>query len=148
MVPAVLVFLRGHWCPYCRLTAVALAGIEREIGSARLVAICPETAHYLKKLRKSSNATFPILTDLDNGYALSLGLSFGLDAEISDMLDAFSCHLPGFHGGASWLLPIPAIFVIGRDGKVSSRHVNADFRNRMAIDELLLAVRVASSRGG
>jgi hypothetical protein len=37
------------------------------------------------------------------------------------------------------MLPIPAPFIIGRDGMVKSRHVDADYGMRMALDNLLAA---------
>ena len=43
-----------------------------------------------------------------------------------------------------WVLPIPATFVVGRDGLVKARFVDPDFRKRMEIDDLVAAVRVAS----
>ena len=49
-----------------------------------------------------------------------------------------------FHGNDAWLLPIPAVFVVGRDGIVKARFVDPDFRKRMEIDDLLAALGGAS----
>jgi peroxiredoxin len=38
-------------------------------------------------------------------------------------------------------LPIPATFVVGRDGVVVARFVDPDFRKRMAIDDLIAALK-------
>ena len=80
----------------------------------------------------------PILTDLDNSYALSLNLAIWLGAEIQHLL----AHqdLATFHGNDGWVLPIPATFVVGRDGLVKARFVDPDFRKRMEIDDLLAAL--------
>jgi len=82
-----------------------------------------------------------VLTDLDNGYALSLNLAIWLDAEIQQLLSYQD--LSSFHGNAGWMLPIPATFVVGRDGLVKARFVDPDFRKRMAIDDLVAAFRNA-----
>jgi peroxiredoxin len=42
------------------------------------------------------------------------------------------------------VLPIPAVFVIGRDGLVKARFVDPDFRTRMAIDDLIAALKAAA----
>jgi peroxiredoxin len=51
--------------------------------------------------------------------------------------------LPDFMGNDSWILPIPATFVVGRDGRVKARFVDPDYRKRMAVEELLGALEKA-----
>src|SRR5690349_23064111 len=52
--------------------------------------------------------------------------------------------MPSFHGNDGWVLPIPATFVVGRDGIVKTRFIDPDFRKRMEIDDLLAALHRAS----
>lgn len=146
--PVVVAFLRGHWCPYCRLNAAALADVATSIKPAQIVAISADTAKYSKKLRDDSGASFPFLTDVGNGYAMMLGLSFALGEELAAMLGADACDIPAFHGTESWVLPIPATFVVGSDGFITARYVNPDFRQRMEIDALRSAVALASAGDG
>jgi peroxiredoxin len=49
--------------------------------------------------------------------------------------------LPRFQGNNSWILPIPATFVVGTDGLIRARFVDPDFRKRMAVDDLLAALK-------
>jgi peroxiredoxin len=51
--------------------------------------------------------------------------------------------MASFHGNDGWVLPIPATFVIGRDGLVKVRFVDPDFRKRMEIDDLIGALKAA-----
>jgi len=46
-------------------------------------------------------------------------------------------------GTENWVLPIPATYVIGSDGIITSRFVDPDYRMRMAIDDMLAALRSA-----
>ena len=46
-------------------------------------------------------------------------------------------------GSDTWLLPIPATFVVGTDGKVKARFMDPDYRKRMSIEDLLAALRTA-----
>jgi peroxiredoxin len=48
-----------------------------------------------------------------------------------------------YQGNESWTLPIPATFVVGRDGRVTARFIDPDYRKRMEIDDILAAVRIA-----
>lgn len=141
--PIAVMFFRGHWCPYCRLNVRAVIKAYERIRAlgADVVAIMPETQEYAAKFKTEADAPFRVLTDLDNGYALSLNLAIWLGVEIERLLSYLD--MPSFHGNDGWVLPIPAAFVIGRDGMVKARFVDPDFRRRMAIEDLLAALKDA-----
>jgi len=142
--PVAVMFYRGHWCPYCRLNVRAVIQAQDRIAAlgAQIVAIMPEVQAFTAKFKAEADAPFPVLTDLDNGYALSLNLAIWLGAEIQQLLSYQD--MSHFHGNDGWVLPIPATFVVGRDGIVKARFVDPDFRKRMAIDDLVDALRSAS----
>jgi peroxiredoxin len=140
--PAIVTFHRGHWCPYCRISMSTLAQAQPEIQrrGARMVAIVPETARYARTMKEQSSARFPVLLDIDNGYAMSLNLAVGIDGEMKDMMSALGRALPEYQGNDTWMLPIPATFVVGRDARITARFVDPDYRKRMAVDHLLAAL--------
>jgi peroxiredoxin len=142
--PVAVMFFRGHWCPYCRLSVRAVIEAMDRIKAVggQVVAIMPETQAFAEKFGGDSGAPFPVLTDLDNGYALSLNLAIWLGAEIEKLLSPTQ-DIPSFHGNDGWVLPIPATFVVDRDGLVRARFVDPDFRKRMAIDDLIDALKTA-----
>jgi peroxiredoxin len=142
--PVAVMFYRGHWCPYCRLNVRAVIQAQDRIKAlgAQTVAIMPEMQAYAEKFKSEANAPFPVLTDLDNGYALSLNLAIWLGSEIQRLLS--HQDMASFHGNDGWVLPIPATFVVGRDGLVKARFVDPDFRKRMEIDDLIVALKSAS----
>ncbi len=144
--PVAVMFYRGHWCPYCRLNVRAVIQAQDRIKAlgAQTVAIMPETQPYAEKFKSEANAPFPVLTDLDNGYALSLNLAIWLGSEIQQLLSYQD--MSSFHGNDGWVLPIPATFVVGRDGLVKARFVDPDFRKRMEIDDLIDALESASEK--
>jgi peroxiredoxin len=100
----------------------------------------PERQKYAMELKSNANVPFPILTDMDNGYALSLNLAIWVGAEMQKMM-ATRDDISAFQGNSSWMLPIPATFVVGRDGVITARFVDPDYRKRMAIEDLLAALR-------
>lgn len=143
--PLVVAFLRGHWCPYCRITAAALgevAAAASEVG-ARIVAITPESRQYVLKLDEDSSGAFPILADIDNGYALSINLAIWVDEAMSGLIAGAGWDIPSYQGNPAWVLPIPAMFVLDRQGLVVARHVNPDYRERADLTEITAVLRAS-----
>lgn len=143
----VVAFHRGHWCPYCRIEARALAEAEAEVEAAggRIIVITPETQEFSRRLKADSGGGFPVLTDLDSGYALDLGLAIKINDEKRQAMIAAGWDIAEFHDNENWILPIPATFVLERTGRIVGRFVDPDYRTRMDIDEMLQAVRQAAA---
>lgn len=146
--PVAITFARGHWCPYCRIAVSALAEIATEAteAGAQIVAIVPDRQEFAAKLRAEANAPFPVLTDIDNAYALSLGLVFWVGDEIRQHMLARGTDPSQSQGNDSWFVPVPATFIVGRDGNVLERHVDPDYRRRMGV-EAVLAALTSAARG-
>jgi peroxiredoxin len=144
--PVAVTFHRGHWCPYCRLNTKALAQAQTEIENdgGQIVAIMPDRQQFAETFKTESQARFPILTDMDNGYALSLNLVIWVGAEMERMIASAGRDIPNYQGNASWMLPIPATFVVGTDARIKARFVDPDYRKRMGVEALLTALRSAS----
>jgi peroxiredoxin len=143
--PVAVTFHRGHWCPYCRINTDALAKAQKEIAAegGQVIAVMPDRQQFAAAFKSELNASFPVLTDLDNGYALSLNLVIWVGEEMAQFISAAGWDIPRFQGNASWMLPIPATFVVGQDGRVKARFVDPDYRKRMAIADLTSALRSA-----
>ena len=138
--PLVVVFHRGHWCPYCRMTIAALAEAQPRLGAARIVAISAEVQRYTRRIRAEALAQFRFLSDMDAAYAASIGLAITIEPALRAVLEQAGKRIPDFQGGQAWVLPIPAVFVVDRNGMVRARHVDPDYRRRMEIDDLVAAV--------
>jgi peroxiredoxin len=143
--PAAVVFHRGHWCPYCRINTDALAKVHGDVQAegGQIIAIVPEGQQFTTKLKSEAKASFAMLTDVDNGYALSLNLAIWVGEEMQRLIAAAGWDLPAYQGNDAWVLPIPATFVVGTDGLIKARFVDPDYRQRMAIDDMLGAIRSA-----
>jgi peroxiredoxin len=143
--PVAVTFHRGHWCPYCRINTRALAEAQGQIAAegGQVAAIMPDREHFTAELKAESDAPFPILTDFDNGYALSLNLAFWVGEQMQDLMSSAGWDVSRSQGSDTWLLPVPATFVVGTDGEVKARFVDPDYRKRMTIEDLLSALRNA-----
>jgi len=143
--PVAVTFHRGHWCPYCRINTYALAKAQKDFDAmgSQIVAIMPDRQQFAEEFKSEAKAPFPILTDLDNGYALSLNLAIWVGKEMEQLIGSAGWDVPSYQGNDSWVLPIPATFVVGKDGRVKARFVDPDYRKRMAIEDLLEALSSA-----
>jgi peroxiredoxin len=141
--PTAIMFHRGHWCPYCRINLAAIAKHGDDIRDAggNVVAVTPERQEFAARFRSDTVSPFPVLSDLDNGYALSLNLAIWVGRELEKMMAERGRALPQYQGNDGWLLPIPATFVVGRDGRIRARFVDPDYRTRMDLDQLIAAFK-------
>ena len=141
--PAVISFNRGHWCPYCKLELRSLAAIHDQIKQlgARVVSIMPDSAQFTDRYAQQNRLPFPVLSDIDLGYSLSLGLIFWVGAEISRMYLEAGVELEKYHGNRGYFLPMAAKFIVGQDGLVKARQVNIEFRERMEPDTIVAALK-------
>ena len=143
--PAVISFNRGHWCEYCGIELTAFRQALNEIAErgASVVSIMPEIEVYTAKAAADTGNAFKILSDIDNSYALSLGLAIWLGERVRTLYLSHGLNLERYQGSTSWFVPIPATFVVGRDGRILARYVDPDFRHRMDIEDIVAALEQA-----
>jgi peroxiredoxin len=145
--PAVVSFNRGHWCQYCELELLAFAEAHAELArhGANVVSIMPERSEYTRSLRALTGDTVTVLSDIDNGYALSLGLVIWLGDTVRGLYQQFGLDIERYQGNGMWFVPIPATFVLDRHGKVIARKVDPDFRTRMDLEDILTTLKSAEA---
>jgi peroxiredoxin len=85
--------------------------------------------------------TFGVLSDVGKTVARTFGLVWSLPRELCAALRSNNKALPGISGDDSWELPVPATYVIARDGRVSLGAIDVDYRNRLEPDDILIALR-------
>ena len=137
--PLVISFYRGVWCPYCNLELQALQAALPEIAArgANLVAISPQTAPNSRKSQRDNKLEFPILSDVKSEVANAFGIRFALPDYLVGLYKSFKNDLPAFNDDPSWVLPMPARYVIGTDGIIAYSEVNPDYTERPDPSELL-----------
>ena len=129
----VISFYRGQWCPYCNLELRALQQALPDIlaNGASLVAISPQTPDNSLSTTEKNELTFEVLSDIGNQVAKQLGLVFPLPEQLRPIYQNFGIDLPAHNGDTTFELPIPATYVISRDGKVVQAFVNPDYTQRI-----------------
>lgn len=137
--PLVLSFYRGVWCPFCNFELAALQQALGEIGArgASLVALSQQTPSNNRKAQRENALTFPILSDKGGEVGAAFGLRWVVPEEMREVHKQLGGPLPTFNGEDSWTLPMPARYVIGRDGVIAYAEVNPDYTIRPEPADLL-----------
>jgi peroxiredoxin len=141
--PLVIKFFRGRWCSYCVTeleTWRDLYGRLREKG-ALLVAVSPETQRQSDFAIQQHGLPFPLLHDPEAKLAEQFGLVYTVPEYHQQYMRSVLVNLPFLNGEASWRLPLPATYVIGRDGCVLFAEAHADFRVRPEPEDVLAVLR-------
>ncbi len=85
---------------------------------AELVAISPQLAEHNRSLATEKGLTFEILGDPGNRVARAFGLTFTLPDDLRSQYRNFGFDLELYNGDDSWTLPIPARYLVDRDGTI------------------------------
>lgn len=140
----VLSFYRGDWCPYCNTELRAQHAVMpqiRDLG-ATLIAISPQSPDHAAGLLDGEDLDFDVLSDKGQAVAAAYRVRFTLPAGVRDLYEnTFKLDISKSNAGGEWDLPVPATFVIDRDGTVAARHVSTDYRTRMDPADILAALR-------
>jgi len=141
--PVVLSFYRGGWCPYCNLELQALQQALPEIQTlgAQLIAVSPELPDQSLSTVEKDSLAFTVCTDSGNRVAKDFGLVFTLPEELRPIYTQFGIDLPTWNGDDSFELPMPATYVIGRNGIVLDGFVSTDYTQRMEPERILDILR-------
>lgn len=144
--PVVVIFGRGHWCPLCKIELQTIASRHAEIAryGAQVVTILPDRQQFVETLDAGTLSALTILTDIDNGYALELGLVMWLGKRLKELMSGRGYQLASYQGNDGWFVPLPATFIVGRDGRVVSCHVDPEFRQRMDVEDIVAALRATA----
>jgi peroxiredoxin len=138
--PVVVVFYRGNWCPYCNKELKRMQDSLQLLSdkSAQVVAISPEKSEGITKTIGKTGATFPILHDEDMKIAKSYGVAYQVDEKTQQRYKSFGNDLLEINGQKERAyLPIPAVYIVNRDGTVTFRYFEEDYRKRVYVKDLL-----------
>src|SRR5205807_5275597 len=128
----VLCFIRGRWCPFCvgQMEAMNFILPEMEQAEAKLVAISPQTVKQSFFMHDQHKLRFPLLSDAGNQVARQFGLTYRVPEFQQAVYRRAFVNLPFINGDESWELPIPATFILDRDGTILYASANEDYTER------------------
>lgn len=136
----VVVFYRGHWCPACMKQLQGLNKIVAELkeDGAKLIAVSTDKPELVAESMTKTGFDIPLYSDSDLDAAKALGIAYQLEGE---MLEKYGPTLVETTGHATGQLPVPAVFVVDKEGVIRFVYSNPDYKVRLGEEELLAEVK-------
>ena len=141
--PLVVAFFRGDWCPFCMtmLSALEEALPELHAAGATLAALTPDTGGRALRAKRSHGLHCEVLSDVDNEAAMQFGVVVNPPESYRALLAGAGINLAERHGNPGGFIPLPATFLIGRDGIVQTAWIDLDVTRRVEPAAIIDAVR-------
>lgn len=136
----VVVFYRGHWCPACMKQLQGLNKILPELkeNGARLIAVGTDKPELVAETVTKTGFDIPLYSDSDLDAAKALGIAYQLEG---DMLEKYGPTLVETTGHDAGQLPVPAVFVVDKEGVIRFVYANPDYKVRLSEENLLAEVK-------
>ena len=141
----VLFFYRGQWCPYCNKYIKGLQDSLQLLTGAQayVVGVTPETPENIGKTVEKTQASFSIIPD--KGYAIMklYKVNYTVDEKMMGKLKGYGIDLEKNNGNTDHVLPVPATYIIGKNGKLIYVHFDSDYTKRPSVIELLGVIKAS-----
>ncbi|GHC55653.1 peroxiredoxin-like family protein [Ulvibacter litoralis] len=140
--PVVLTWYRGGWCPYCNIT---LQYLQQKLpafkkAGATLIALTPELPDNSLSTSEKNKLEFTVLSDVGNTVGKEYGVVFKLTNEVASIYEA-AFGLNEKNGDESNELPLAATYVIDVNGIIQYAFLDADYRERAELTEIIAALK-------
>jgi len=142
--PVVIIFYRGNWCPYCNKELTRLQDSLQLITEkgASVIAVTPEASEGINKTIEKTKAVFPIIHDEEMKIAKAYKVAYEVDERTTGRYKSFGTDLLAINQQKlkAWL-PVPAVYIVNKDGAVTYRYFNEDYKKRPTIKEILAELK-------
>jgi len=139
--PALLLFYRGGWCPYCNAHLAEVATLEGALQEKgiRIFGISPDKPEELAKTVGKNKLGYTLLSDSSMAVSRAFGLAFTVDEATLATYKTYGIDLGKASGETHMQLPVTAAFLVDAHGKIIWAHQDADYRKRVSAQEILAA---------
>jgi len=139
--PVVLTFYRGEWCPYCNkyLSELDENYLKIKEQGANLVAISPELPKYIEKMADEMEHSYNIISG-GTPIMQQYNLDFQLEKKTINKYKLFGINLSKSNGNDDNTLPVPATYVIDKNGVIVYKHFDENYKVRADVEEIFSAL--------
>lgn len=139
---SLIIVYRGGWCPYCNQHFKDLRKIIPDLSQRGLqvLAISPDSPENLQVTLKEHKMVYDLLSDSSMEAAKALGLAYQVSGALNKKLKQHGIDIEKASGESHQLLPVPAIYVVNREGLVTFSFVSPDYKVRASNTVISAAV--------
>jgi peroxiredoxin len=138
--PIILFFYRGKWCPVCSRYLNNYQDslkVLTELGF-NVVAITPESIENVEQTVKLHNLTFTVIYDCQEKIMRDYLVMFSVTKAYQEKIkSSYSIDIAENNGRDAARLPVPATYIINRDGIVVAVQFDPDYKNRASVKWML-----------
>ncbi len=142
--PALLVFYRGGWCPYCNLQLSELRNLKPLLAEhdVQLIAVSPDRPEELRKSLDKHELDYILASDASADLMQAYGIGFRVDDATIEKYKGYGIDLEQASGAKHHALPVPSVFLIDAAGTLQFVYANPNYTTR--VPERLLRAAVES----
>lgn len=146
--PAILVFYRGGWCPYCNLQLSELRLIEAEAKALgyQMIAISPDRPEELSKTLGKEELSYTLLSDSKADALKAFGIGFRVDDKTYLQYKAYGIDLEQASGESTRALPVPSVYIVDGEGVLQFSYSHPDYSIRIPGGVILEAAKAIAER--
>lgn len=136
----VVIFYRGEWCPICNRYLSNLSDSLSYIVSknAKVIVVGPESFENAKKTSEKSEAEFTIIPDTTMQIQKEFDVLFYVTKKYQGKIKTFLfTDIAESNNQEEAQLPVPATYIIGKDGKIKWRHFDYDYSKRASVKSII-----------
>lgn len=141
--PAVVIFYRGAWCPYCNIALrtyeTEIAGSLRERG-IKLFAISPQKPDRSAEMSQTNALSFPALSDVGNALASKLGILTAPEEDVIETQLDLGLDVTQYNTDGTAALPMPTTVIIDAAGIIKWIDVHPNYAQRTEPDAIISAI--------
>jgi peroxiredoxin len=144
--PIILFFYRGKWCPVCSRYINNYQDSLKVINDQgfNVVAITPESIENVEQTVKLHNITFTVIYDCQEKIMKDYDVMFNVTKAYQDkILSDFSIDIAKNNGRDAARLPVPATYIINKEGIIVAVQFDPDFHNRATVKWMLKNMALA-----
>jgi peroxiredoxin len=136
----VVMFYRGAWCPFCNkyMSQLEAALPEFNAKNATIIAVTPEPEESISKAVEKTKATFSIIYDKERKIMKDWKVAYSMSDDMKTKYKGYGLDLEKQQG--DWMLPVPATYVVGQNGKIEFVHFDENYQQRADIKNILMSL--------
>lgn len=135
----VVLFYRGAWCGYCNKYMDELQKNAEKFAEkgVTVIAITPETNEFVKEMVDKNKTTFSVIYDKDRSIMNNFKVLYNVDEDLKGKFKTYKIDLAKRNGSEDYVLPVPATYIIGKNGKIEFVHFDPNYAIRAKMEDIL-----------